>query len=276
LKTAYRERPDRLSREGANTIDKKHFTSLYAPARELAFKKRNILARWAESSLYPFNSERVLRHTSKLGLQVDEVKVRSHLQDERLRTPQTPITPVTAEAASSMHSLIQRDALTLDETSIQRLLKHVKKLANAVQMSFAERALLRDQIDFLSTMNDEAKRLRSTKSFMVEKAKVMSYEDLEAARRRRAAKEQAQATAGKRKRSRKCKSPPSKAEEEEEEEDEDECREEAVAVEGNCSRKCKRAAILQESSKAPVARMTATQDTAQELTMSEMQSTQYP
>lgn len=171
-----------------------------------------------------------------------------------------------------MHSLIQQDAQTLDETSIQRLLKHVKKLANAVQMSFAERALLCNQIEFLSTMNDEAKRRRSTKSFMVRKARVMSYEDLEAARRKRIAKEQAQATAGKRKRGRKRKSPSPEAEEEGKDWEEDESREDVIAAEGNRDRKRTRVAISREPSKAPVARMTVAQDSASELTISEMQT----
>lgn len=54
-------------------------------------------------------------------------------------------------------------------------------------------------------MNNEAKVRRSTKSVVVGKAKVMSYEDIEEARAKRAAKEEA--TAGKGKRGRKRKSP---------------------------------------------------------------------
>ena len=78
-------------------------------------------------------------------------------------------------------------------------------------MSFAERALLHDRIQFLSSMNDEAKRRRSTRAVVLGKAKVMSYEDLEEARAKRAAKEQA--TAGKKKRGRKPKNPAPEAEE---------------------------------------------------------------
>jgi hypothetical protein len=70
---------------------------------------------------------------------------------------------------------------------------------------FAERALLQDQNRFLSRMNNEAKVRRSTKSVVLGKVKVMSYEDIEEARAKRAAKE---ATAGKGKRGRKRKSPP--------------------------------------------------------------------
>ena len=53
-------------------------------------------------------------------------------------------------------------------------------------------------------MNDEAKARRTTKSTVLGKAKVMSYEDLEDARAKRAAKEQA-ATARKKKRDRRRK-----------------------------------------------------------------------
>src|SRR4051794_38110732 len=47
-------------------------------------------------------------------------------------------------------------------------------------------------------MNNEAKVRRSTKSVVLEEAKVMSYEDIEEARAKRAAKEQAATGKGKR------------------------------------------------------------------------------
>ncbi|ORX91770.1 hypothetical protein BCR34DRAFT_677966 [Clohesyomyces aquaticus] len=51
LKTAYR--------------DKEHFTTLYCPAREWAMTKKNILAAWAKTGLFPFNPDRVLREITK-------------------------------------------------------------------------------------------------------------------------------------------------------------------------------------------------------------------
>lgn len=81
----------------------------------------------------------------------------------------------------SLHNLIKQDAHTLNETSIQRLQRPIQKLANAAQISFAERALLQDQNQFLTRMNNEAKVRRSTKSVVVGKAKVISYEDIDEA-----------------------------------------------------------------------------------------------
>jgi len=112
--------------------------------------------------------------------------VGSYHQDE---VQQTPVMPVSAEGLASLHNLIKQDAHTLNETSPQRLQRHVQKLANAAQVSFAERALLRDQNQFLHRMNNEAKVRRSTRSVVLGKAKVMSYEDIEEARAKRAAKE---------------------------------------------------------------------------------------
>lgn len=57
LKSAYRERVDRLERGGVNTIGKEHFTSLYSPARETAFTTKNIKAGIAACGLVPFNPE---------------------------------------------------------------------------------------------------------------------------------------------------------------------------------------------------------------------------
>jgi hypothetical protein len=53
LKDAYREQADRLEREGANTIGKQHFTSLYSPARAIAFTPKNIKAGFAANGLIP-------------------------------------------------------------------------------------------------------------------------------------------------------------------------------------------------------------------------------
>lgn len=56
LKAAYRENVERLERGGVNTIGKEHFTSLYSPARERAFTRRNVLAGWSKSGLFPVQS----------------------------------------------------------------------------------------------------------------------------------------------------------------------------------------------------------------------------
>ncbi len=203
LKAAYRDEANRMLRGGANTIGKQHFTSLYSPARERAFTERNITAAWAACGLFPFNPERVLRVTPKppaqaSSLRADGTKVGSCHQE----VPQTPVTPVSAGGLTSLHNLIKQDARTLSGMGIQRLERHVQKLADATQISFAERALLHDQNQMLVRMNNEAKVRRSTRSVVLGKAKVMSFEDLEVARAARAAKE---VIKSKGKRGRKCK-----------------------------------------------------------------------
>ena len=99
------------------------------------------------------------------------------------------MTPVSAEGLTSLHNLIKQDAHTLNETSTQRQQKRVQKLANAAQISFAENALLRDQNQFLTIISNEVKVRRSTRSIVLGKARVMSYEDIEEARAKRAAKD---------------------------------------------------------------------------------------
>ncbi|KAL2040388.1 hypothetical protein N7G274_006831 [Stereocaulon virgatum] len=85
--------------------------------------------------------------------------------------------------------------------------RHVQKLASAAQISFAKQTLFQDQNRILPKVNNEAKVRRSTRSVVLGKAKVMSYEDLEQARAKRAAKEKATVNKGKGKRGRKRKSP---------------------------------------------------------------------
>jgi hypothetical protein len=216
LKAAYRDQVDRLEQGGVNTIGKEHFTALYSPAREVAFTPKNIKAGFAASGLIPFNPDRVLRSMPAPPAEpaipsADEVKVGSCRQDVE---PQTPVTPVSAESFMSLQNLIiQQDAYALDETRKQNLARHLQKCTKAFQKSSALGVLQEDRIQFLTTINNEAKVRRSTKSLMLGKAKVMSYEDLEEARAKRVVKDSAQAAKGKGKRGRKSKSSPPEAEE---------------------------------------------------------------
>ena len=133
----------------------------------------------------------------------------------------------------------QTGCYTLNETSIQRLERHVQKLAHAAQISFAERALLHDQNQMLTSMNNEAKVRRSTRSVVLGKAKVMSFEDIEVARAARATKE---VIKGKGKRGRKRKSAALEADEPEPEPEVARAAKEAIKGRGKRGRKRKSAA----------------------------------
>ena len=191
--------------------------------------------------MFPFNPDRVLRVTPKPSAQstvADEIRVGSCHQDE---VPQTPVTPVSAEGLASLYSLIKQDAHTLNGTSIQRLERHVQKLVDAAQISFAERALLHDQKQMLTRMNNEAKVRRSTKAVVLGQGqgRVMSFEDIEAARAARAVKD---AIKGKGKRGRKRKSAAPEADEPEAEPDVARAVKEAINGRGKRGRKRKSAA----------------------------------
>jgi DDE superfamily endonuclease len=218
LKTAYRDRVELMERGGVGKIGKEHFTALYSPARTLAFSKKNILSGWAKAGLFPRNPERVLRDTPKTAQLTPQtgqvVEVCPDPRCEVVQSPVMPMTPVDAEALITLQGLINQDAHALsDERSRLRLQWYAQKLANAAKTSFAERALQQDQIRFLFKVNKEGKVRQSTKALILGKAKVMSYEDLQAARAKRAAKEKAKATVGTGKRGRKPKNALPKEEE---------------------------------------------------------------
>jgi hypothetical protein len=200
LKTAYRDLAERLERAGTNIIGKEHFTSLYSPARERAITKKNILAGFAKAGLFPLNSDRVLRDIAKpvAALTIPKAAEVKAPQYEVLRTP---VTPMSAEALSSPLNMIKQ--VPDDETSRPHKERLQKKVNNAAQISFAKSILQQDHIQFLIKMNDEAKPRRSTKSVVLGKAKIMSYEDLQEARKKRAAKDAAAAAKPKRGRKRK-------------------------------------------------------------------------
>jgi hypothetical protein len=137
-----------------NTVGKQHFTSLYSPARDTAFTKRNILASWSKGGLFPFNPQRVLR-----DLETPYAKLREAAGDSNtpqaqvtaplvpatsvtLSTPVTPVTPVTAEAFTSLqNTIIRKDARTLDVVDKQRLMRDIEKLTKAGQILLAKSTL---------------------------------------------------------------------------------------------------------------------------------------
>ena len=189
LKAAYRDQVERLERGCVGTIGKEHFTYLYGPARTQALTSRNIRAGWAKAGLFPLNPDKVLNDIPNPPAELTATKTNDVGSYTQNQVPQTPVTPVSAEAVASLCNLIKQDANILDETSKQRIQRHIQKLTNATQLSFAERALLQEHNRFLAEINNEAKARRSTKSKIIGTARVMSYEDLEKARAERATKE---------------------------------------------------------------------------------------
>lgn len=180
-----------------NTIGKQHFTSLYSPARETAFTKRNILAGWSKGGLFPFHPQRVLHDMEKPFAALTEAAGVPMVHSEQdsvvpqVGAPVTPVTPVSAAGFAALQdTIIRGDACALDEVNKRNLESHVGKLAKAGQVSLARTALQEDHIRFLLKTNDEAKPRCSTRSIVLGTAKVMSYEDLAAARAKRAEQEQ--------------------------------------------------------------------------------------
>ena len=135
--------------------------------------------------MFPFNPEKVLSDIPKPSANAE---TDACTRDQAFQLPTTPVTPACASAVTALQDLINEDTWTLDEATKRRLQRHVQKLANATQLSFAERALLTEQVQFLAKMNNEAKVRRAAKAEVIGTARVMSYEDLEKARAERAEK----------------------------------------------------------------------------------------
>ena len=106
----------------------------------------------------------------------------------------------------SLHNLIvQQDAHATEDIDRHNLPRHLQKLTKATRTSIARGTLQQERIQFLLRVNNEAKVRRSTKSIVLGKARVMSYEDIVATctRAKRTEKEAGKAAktkrAGKRK-----------------------------------------------------------------------------
>jgi hypothetical protein len=97
---------------------------------------------------------------------------------EVLESPVTLTTLVTTDALLCLHNLIKQDTCGLNGPGRLRLERHIQKLASTAQMSFAKQTLLQAHNGLLINHNNESKVRRSTRSVVLGKAKVMSYEDL--------------------------------------------------------------------------------------------------
>ncbi|GAB1729805.1 hypothetical protein NU195Hw_Modified_186t2 [Hortaea werneckii] len=188
---AYRDSVERLERGGVNAIGKEHFTFLYSCARESAFTKRNIAAGWSKGGLFPLNPSRVLKDLERPFARLVEASggpAAQHTQDivtPLATAPLTLVTPVSA-FTSLQDSLLGQDALTLDDIDRRRFERRIQKLTKAAQTSCARNALQEDHLRFLLKINDESKARRSTRSIVLGTARVMSFEDLEEAKAKRA------------------------------------------------------------------------------------------
>lgn len=144
------------------------------PARDKAITKRNILAGWAATGLFPFNPERVLRGMPRLPTEYSDFTAGTAAtlsQDIALQTHVlvTIVTLVTVEALTSLYDLIKQDicAAATDDTGRQRLQRRVGKLESAAKISIAKESLLQDHNRLLYRINNEAKVRRSTRSLIL-------------------------------------------------------------------------------------------------------------
>jgi hypothetical protein len=67
------------------------------------------------------------------------------------------MTPVLVKGLVLLYNLIKQNTYTLNKTSIQRLERHVQKLAYAAQIFFAERVLFYNQNQMVIRINNKAK-----------------------------------------------------------------------------------------------------------------------
>lgn len=177
LKTAYRAQVEQACRAGVSTIGKPHFTYLYDRARKEALTPRNIKSAWSRSGLCPFDPSRVLREfpASRPEIQtafaVDHPTVSSDLCH----------TPKTSDHFALLRSEVQEDIQGLDGMCKRRL----QTLSRAAEKVFAERALLLEENRILFEQNNEKTCRKSSGQTVVGHAKVMSYDDIVEAQKKR-------------------------------------------------------------------------------------------
>jgi hypothetical protein len=186
LKTAYREQVEQQFRRGAGAVSKEHFTRLYSNARNKALTARNIHAGWSKAGLFPFYPDRVLRSMTQPVAPPSHVSPQVNEADQPCQT--VPLrTPTSARSLETFQkqmeagpgsSLVSHNAL-------------LEKAIKALGKSFADGALLREEIQGLLEQNSEKRSRNSLKRTVVGRGRIMSYEDIVEVRKQRVEKEAA-------------------------------------------------------------------------------------
>jgi hypothetical protein len=177
LKTAYRTEVEQTCRAGVSTIGKPHFTYLYDRARKEAFTPRNIRSAWSKSGLFPFDPSRVLRDCqasqpeTQTTIPVDPPTVSSNICHS----------PNTSDHFALLRREVEQDTQSLDSLCKRRL----QTLSRAAEKVFAERALLLEENRILFEQNNEKTCRQFSGLTVVGHAKVMSYEDIVEAQKKR-------------------------------------------------------------------------------------------
>ena len=178
LKTAYRAQVEQTCRAGVNNIGKPHFTYLYDRARAEAFTPRNIRSAWSRSGLFPFDPSRVLRDIQMSRPEAQITVPIGH-------NPTVPFnlshTPSTSDHFALLRKEVEKDIRNLDSIYKHRL----QILGRAAEQVFAERTLLLEENRILFEQNNEKISRQSSGQTVIEYAKVMSYDDIVEAQRKR-------------------------------------------------------------------------------------------
>jgi hypothetical protein len=144
LKTAYRDEVEPRYRGGLTNVNKEHFTAIYSRARERGMTRKNILAGWAKTGLFPFNPSRILRDIVRPDAPLT-IQVPFEVECTQDGAVQMPVTPVSSEAVTQLLSLIKQDSHSNEPNEMRRY-RLVQKLANATERSIAQQALNRNYI----------------------------------------------------------------------------------------------------------------------------------
>lgn len=138
--------------------------------------------------MYPFNPRRVLDKIPKPVNQStpsvsDGAESGLGAHDE---VPQTPVTPVSAQALTVLLDKIEQIPDTESHRKVKEKLQ--QKHAKATRLCIAELSMLQIRNDALTQINNEGKVRRSAKPNIVGRARIMAWDDIEAARSEIAAK----------------------------------------------------------------------------------------
>jgi len=116
---------------------------------------------------------------------IEETDPRTQTVNVELPPSELLTTPTTSEGITLLSKKLEQDIGDLDSPVKRRF----AKFRNAVEKSLADYSLLRADNKHLFDQNNEKKTRASTRSTVIGRAKIMTYDDLAVARNKRGAVE---------------------------------------------------------------------------------------
>ena len=171
LKAAMKSQLNKIFRTGIARLQKSEWIENYIIARDKGMTKKNILAGWSGSGLWPINSVRILSELPESDITTSPPFQHSPATPELLTS--SPPDPQTLHSTNT--SLKTKIAATSLPTSIKT---HVRRLTGIAEQLYAQNAILHKEIVEIKSVLGARKERESGKRKILKGIRLISTEEV--------------------------------------------------------------------------------------------------